>query len=354
MSKLSAVVVGLNMGKAHVAAYADLPEYRLAAVCDLNAELANEIASQHEGCEVFTDYAEMLDKIKPDIVNVSTPNVLHCDMVVAAAESGARGVYCEKPIAMNLREARIMQNACETAGIPLAIGHQRRVSDPYATMRKAITDGLIGEVYLIKGICAGDFLSDGTHTIDSLLYLNGDCGVLWVLGQVYRGEFASEEEVKANRYAYTGKRFGHNVERGAISSFQLENGVRCETVSGGELLMPGRWYQDIEIFGKNGRIWRNNDNSDPAVMINTNGKWEALPLTGNTGWDSGLRRAHGLFAQTVLNGDEHPMSMKNAMKGFEVVMSIYESARLNEKIVLPLKQDEFPLDLMLRERGEIE
>jgi predicted dehydrogenase len=352
MSILTAAVVGLRMGDGHASAYHKLPEYKLAAVCDLNEALAKEKAAEYGGIPYFTDYTEMLEKIKPDVVNVATPNTLHCEMTVKAAEMGAKGVYCEKPIAMCMREARAMRDACAAKNIPLAIGHQRRVSAPYMTMRKAIVDGLIGDVYLIRGICAGDFLSDGTHTIDSLLYLNGDCAVEWVLGQIYRGPFASEEDQKKNRYAYNGKRFGHNTERGAISSFQLANGVRCETISGDQMLMSGRWYQDIEVFGSKGRLWRNNDQSDPPVKINTKGEWEALPLIDTEFGDSGLMNAHKMFAETVLKGTPHPMSMENAMRGFEVVMSIYESARLNARIVLPLEQDEFPLDLILLAKGE--
>ena len=357
--KLNAAVVGLRMGAGHVSAYCKLPEYNLAAVCDINQDLAKKISAESGGAPYYTNYIEMLEKTKPDVVCVATPNTLHCEMTVQAIERGAKGVYCEKPVAVNMREAKLMRAAAAKKNIPLVIGHQRRVSAPYITMRKAVTNGLIGEVYLIRGICAGDFLSDGTHTIDSMLYLNGDCGVEWALGQIYRGPKASAEEQAANRYAYTGNRFGHNTERGAISSFGLSNGVRCETISGDQLLMPGRWYQDIEIFGSAGRLWRNNDQSEPALRINsanTGGEWAELPVSGGLEGDPyGLLNAHKLFAETVscgANNPPHPMSIENAMPGFETVMAIYESARLNARIQFPLKQEEFPLDLIIKERGE--
>jgi predicted dehydrogenase len=354
IKQLTAAVVGLRMGGGHASVYAKLPEYKLAAVCDINEELAKESSEKFGAGAYYTDYAEMLEKVKPDVVCVATPNTLHCEMTLQAIENGAKGVYCEKPVAMNIREAKAMRNAAEKKGAAMAVGHQRRMSAPYITMKKAIQDGLIGDVYLMRGLCAGDFLSDGTHTIDSLMYFNDDCDVNWVLGQIYRGPIASEEMIKANKYAYIGKRFGHNTERGAISSFQLANGVRCETLSGDQMLMPGRWYQDIEVFGSKGRLWRNNDQSDPPVKINnldTKGEWKELPLVEEN-IDSGLFHAHKLFAETVLNGAEHPMSMAKAMKGFEVVMAIYESARLNARIEFPLLQEEFPLDLMIKERGE--
>jgi predicted dehydrogenase len=219
-------------------------------------------------------------------------------------------------------------------------------------MRNAIKNGLIGDVYLVRGICAGDFLSDGTHTVDSMMFLNGDCSAEWVVGQIFRGRKATKEELELNRFAYTGTRFGHHVEQGALSSFQLSNGVRCETSTGAMMLMPGRIYQDIEVFGSKGRIWRNNDYSDPHVMINTDGSWAELPIDAALTDIGGLETAHKLFADTVINGTENPLALKNAMKGFEVVMSIYESARLNARIELPLAQDEFPLNLMIQDRGD--
>jgi len=353
MKKLSAAVVGLNMGRAHIAAYRKLPEYELTALCDLNMELAKEISGENGNVPVYSNYSQMLAEAKPDVVCVATPTDLHCGMTVEAVNAGVKGVYCEKPAAVNMREARAMEKAANDKAVPLAIGHQRRVSAPYAAMRKAILDGLIGDVYLMRGMCAGDMLSDGTHTIDSLLFLNGDCDVAWLLGQIYRGSKASAEAKQKNRYAYVGTRFGHNIERGSIACFQLDNGVRCEVYCGDQLLMPGRVYQDIEIFGSAGRIWRNNDSASPPLRINTTGKWEELPVEiPEGGDDSGIMRAHRLFAATVLEGAPHPMSMANAMRGFEAVTAVFESARTNSRIVPPLLQEEYPLDIMLRERGD--
>ncbi|MCL2664359.1 MAG: Gfo/Idh/MocA family oxidoreductase [Defluviitaleaceae bacterium] len=353
MSALTAAVIGLRMGGGHANIYNNLSEYKLAGLCDIDEAVAQEASAKYGGVPYYADYKKMLDEIKPDVVCVATPNTLHCEMTLeAAARDSTKGIYCEKPIAVNMREARAMRDACEAKNIPLCIGHQRRMSAPYITMRDAIVNGLIGEVYLIRGICAGDFLSDGTHTVDSLMYLNGDHPAEWVLGQIYRGPFASEEEQKENRYAYNGKRFGHNTERGAISNIMFSNGVRAETVTGDQMLMKGRWYQDIEVFGSKGRLWRNNDQSEPPVMINTTGEWVNLPFSVEDEKNYGLKAAHGLFAKTVCSGAKHPMDMETAMKGFDIVMGVYESARLNARVGFPLAQEEFPLDLMLKERGE--
>lgn len=342
--KLRAAVVGLGMGAHHAAAYACLPEFELAALCDLSWPLLRRCAEDFGGAELFDHYETMLERVRPDVVCVATPTGLHEDMVLRAAEAGVRGIYCEKPIALSLRAARHMQQACEDRGIPLIVGHQRRLSAPYLRLRQAIQSGEIGEVYLMHGACPGDFLSDGTHLVDSLLYLNGDCPIRWVLAQIYRGRQATAEELRANPWLYHGTRYGHNVEEGAMAVLELANGVRVELQTG-TLWQPAQGYQNIEVFGTKGRLLRAGDGAQPALSIQTGGIWRELPLEEPE--DDGLEQAHRLLARAVLAGEPHPMGIANAIRGFEVVMAVYESARVSGRVELPLAQQEFPLDLML-------
>jgi hypothetical protein len=60
-----------------------------------------------------------------------------------------------------------------------------------------------------------------------------------------------------------------------------------------------------------------------------------------------MQIAYCLFAQMVRIGAPHPMAGTIALRGFEVVMAIYESARLRRKITLPLQQERFPLELLV-------
>lgn len=335
------------MGAHHAAAYAALSEFELAALCDLSWPLLRQAESDTGCTALYDDYGRMLSEVRPDVVCIATPNSLHEPMVLQAVTAGVRGIYCEKPISMNLGAARRMARFCADGGIPLVIGHQRRVSSPYRRMRQVIASGEIGEVTLMRGSCPGDFLSDGTHTVDSLLYLNGDCPIRWALAQIYRGRKATAEQLAANPWLYCGTRYGHNVEEGAIATFAFENGVRAE-VQTGTMWQPALGYQNIEVFGTRGRLLRAGDGADPAVQINTDGRWRAVPPDGPE--DDGLIEAHRLFAETVLRGREHPMGIDTAMQGFEAVMAVYESARRNERIDFPVGQEEFPLDLMLAEK----
>lgn len=343
--KLRAAVVGCRMGKAHASAYAVLDEYELCALCDLSQDTLMRVGKE-TGCTwLFNDYDMMLRQAKPDVVCIATPNNLHEKMTLEAVHAGAKGIYCEKPIAISMGSALRMQKACEGAGVSLVIGHQRRMSSPYLKMRELISGGAIGKATLIRGSCAGDFLSDGTHLIDSMMFLNEDRAVRWVLGQVYRGRKATPEELARNRFQYCGTRYGHNVEEGAISVFEFENGVRAETQTG-TVWIPARGYQDIEVFGTGGRLLRAGDGASPAVLMDNGNGWKPVEIEND---QDGLLTAHKEFANSIHTGKVHPMGIGNAIKGFEVVMAIYESARLHAKLEIPLKQMDFPLDVMLNE-----
>ncbi len=345
---LRGVVVGCRMGAAHAGAMARRPEYELVAVCDRDEATARKAADRTGGPRVYTDYTRMLAETRPDVVAIATPNDSHAALTEQAAEAGARGVYCEKPMATCLREARRMVEACRARGTALAVNHQRRVSAAYVTMRRLIAERAIGDLYLLRGTCAGDVLSDGTHTVDLLLHLAGDPEVTWVLGQVYR-ERPDPAAPRGMGYdASGGWRYGHPIENGALASLQLASGVRAEVLTGG-MWFPGRRYQDIEAFGTEGRLWRAGDQADPPLLMQDRqaGGWRPVALDPVADGDMG--EAYRLFARTVETGEPHPLGADNALRGFEVVMAIYESARLRARLDLPLQQDRYPLEVMIEE-----
>ena len=190
-------------------------------------------------------------------------------------------------------------------------------------------------------------MSDGTHTIDTILHLAGDVDVAWVVGQVHRVAPDPGEERAGGYEASGGWRYGHIIETGAMSTFEFRNGVRAETLTG-DIRFPGRGYQDIEVIGTEGRLWRPGDKGDPAPLIQNSaaGGWREVEIDGSP---DPMTESYRLFARTIREGVLHPLSGDNALRGFEVVMAIYESGRLSEKVDLPLQQARFPLEIMAEE-----
>ena len=367
---LKTVLVGCgSMGRNQAKILAKLDEFELVGVTDIDPANAAR-AAEATGAKVYADFAGMLAAEKPDTVTVCTCNDTHAALTIAAAQSGVRGVYCEKPMATTLADARAMVVACREAGIPLVINHQRRIGADLLTARRLIEDGAIGEVRLIRGNCAGDILSDGTHLIDSILWLAGDASVQWVFGQVHRDlAVMAAKNTKMKRADEPGTRYGHVVESGGTAVIQLEGDVRVELCTG-DLRDGRRAYQDYEVFGDAGRLWRTGDRHKPNLFIQDaeGGTWTAgldewtyKPVPTNGGalgaWrpveipenmpTAGIPGGYERFARMIHEGEEHPMSGETALRGHEIVMAIYESARLHRRIDLPLEQGRFPLELMI-------
>lgn len=93
----------------------------------------------------YADYREMLEKTRPLIVAIGPRHIdQHADMVIAAAESGARGIYLEKPFCRDLVEADAIVAACETHGTKLAMAHRNRYHPVLPVIRQLVEDGAIG------------------------------------------------------------------------------------------------------------------------------------------------------------------------------------------------------------------
>ena len=213
---LRTVVVGCGgIARFHLSPLSALDEFAVVAVADVQADRAEEAASAFGVERVYADYGEMLRREQPDVAVITTPSALHAPMTLEAAEAGVRGVYCEKPMAVNMREGRAMVRACREAGAALAVNHQRRLAAAFRRMRELIAEGAIGGLQLLRGYCAGDLLSDATHLVDLIRHLNGDGPVRWVFGQVHRHPVPDAQEWAA-RTVRAGRRYGHAIETGAF------------------------------------------------------------------------------------------------------------------------------------------
>jgi predicted dehydrogenase len=375
-TQLKTVLIGCGfIGKFQARALKEHPEYELVAVCDVVNEAAQRLATEF-GVKAYTDVQAMLKATKPDVVIIGTSTTTHASLTTLAVESGVKGVYCEKPMATNMKDARAMVEICKTHNVALAIGHLRRVCPDLVAAREVIASGAIGDLLLARGDCAGDLLSDGSHLVDSLQWLTGDQEVKWVFGQVNRDLAAARAWIAAKGLKKEPcTRYGHVVESGGMGVYQLASGVRAEIFCG-NAQTEHRPYQSYEIFGTKGRLWRIGDMLRPnlfmedaqggplAVALNDKSELQPLPCAaGQKGsWRAVDFRnfdpmgmfpiAFDVFAKMMREGAPNPMSGEISLLGFEVIMAIYESARLRKKIELPLQQDRFPLEIMV-EKGEM-
>lgn len=130
-------IVGVGgMGTHHFNIHRNMNDTTLVAACDLNID---QLKDKARGTEIhlYTDYYEMLEKEKPDVVDVSTPTYLHAEHAIAAMRAGAH-VICEKPMALSTEQAQQIISVSKQTGKTFMAAHVVRFMGAYAYLENVI------------------------------------------------------------------------------------------------------------------------------------------------------------------------------------------------------------------------
>ena len=143
--RLNVGAIGLGrLGRVYAQDLAQrVPNARLVAVADQKAELAEQFARDFDVPKWYKSHQELLADKDEEAVAVVTSTSTHKEVVLDAVRNG-KAVFCEKPIAMSLEEAREMLETVEAAGVFFQPGFQRRFDAGYVAAKKQIETGVIG------------------------------------------------------------------------------------------------------------------------------------------------------------------------------------------------------------------
>jgi len=181
-----------GIGRHRAEAVASVPELELALCVDVVAEAAERLAERWN-CQASTDWEEAISRDDIEVVIVSTPNMLHAPISIAALEAG-KHVLCEKPLARNPEEARRMVEAAQAAKRELRTGFNHRFHAQVVQARTLFDAGAIGDPLFLRGhtghgggedfarswFCdermagGGTFLDNGVHALDLARYFLGE------------------------------------------------------------------------------------------------------------------------------------------------------------------------------------
>lgn len=153
MRKLGIGVLGVGaMGKRHAENIRRfVPEARLVAVADPAPGRASQLANELEIEHGFLSLDDMLEMKDIQCVVIATPDKFHSQSIRAAAAAGKQ-IFCEKPLALSLPDARAALEVVAGAGVHLQMGFMRRYDLGYAAAMKRIDAGEIGEPVIFKSI----------------------------------------------------------------------------------------------------------------------------------------------------------------------------------------------------------
>ncbi len=157
------------MGRAHSNAYRRVSNFFcenehqpvLKAVCARNQEKAQAFAKTWGYESVETDWRALLARDDIDVIDICTPNNLHCEIAIAAAEAG-KMILCEKPLAMDTAQGEQMCCAVEKAGVANMVWYNYRRIPAVTLAKELIDEGKLGRIFHYRA----NFLQDWTISTD--------------------------------------------------------------------------------------------------------------------------------------------------------------------------------------------
>ncbi len=337
MTPFRAAILGCGgRGRAHAAGYAAAPNADIVACCDPDEANARRLAAAHDVPAVYSDYRQLLDEVKPDVVSVCTWPHLHREMVEAAVEAGAKAIHAEKPMATTLGDARAMHAACEQAGVMMTFCHQRRFDAEFRKARELVRNGAIGELVRIEGYCSNMY-DWGTHWFDMMHFFNGERDAAWVMGQI---------DVSLDR-----KVFGVPVETSGLSQVHWNNDVEGVLFTSNNPDTPrlSKWVEreGMALHGSEGRILVHVSNG-PRLRVRRFGQpsdeWPTLPDLPDATVLSVLN-----LLECLESGREPELSSRRALRATELIFATYESSRRRGRVMLPLELEDSALITGLQE-----
>lgn len=148
-SPLRVAIIGAGQvaDKVHASYYCTREDLELVAVCDSRRSQAQTLADKYGNAQVWDDPQAMLQKVKPDIVSICSPNRFHYQHTLLALEAGCH-VMCEKPPAMTPDQALEMRNTARRMGKVLAYDFHHRFALDTQLLREQVMAGVLGEIYM--------------------------------------------------------------------------------------------------------------------------------------------------------------------------------------------------------------
>jgi predicted dehydrogenase len=385
MKTMNVAIIGTKfMGKAHSKAWLNAPRFFdmgikpvLKVACGQNEAELKAFAERWGWEETETDWRKVMERDDIDIVDISVPTYLHRDIAVAAAKAG-KHIFCEKPFALNLDEAREMYEAAEAAGIVHYVNHNYRRCPAVMLAKRLIDEGKIGRIFHWRGAYLQDWIVDpefpltwhlraetagtgphgdlNSHSIDLARFLVGDIKSVAAMMTT----FIKERPLPGAGAATFSAGSGESTEMGQVTvddaSFmvaEFENGALGTFEA--SRFAPGRKnYNYFEIYGSNGSIVFNLERmnelqlflrDDPAyaqgfrtIIATEGGQHDYVanwwPPGHIMGYEHEFHHAVVDFMKAIETGGEIRPNFYDGVKEVEVLQAGVQSAQSGERVAI--------------------
>jgi myo-inositol 2-dehydrogenase / D-chiro-inositol 1-dehydrogenase len=272
--KINIAVIGTGrMGSVHVRNIVrQIPEANLVAVCDIRLEVAQAVADEHGIKRVVRDYHDLLADQDIEAVLIATSTPTHAFIMKDVARAG-KHIFCEKPLALDLKEIDEALAAVEKTGVKLQVGFNRRFDKSFQKVHDIVASGEIGRPCILRitdrdpdfpamefmRASGGIFLDLAIHDFDMVRYQVGEVDEVYAIGSVLINPELNEF---------------NDVDTDVVT-LKFANGA-VGAIDNSRKAVYG-YDQRLEVFCSNGTAMAENETESTVVKGNTDGFLSAKP-----------------------------------------------------------------------------
>jgi myo-inositol 2-dehydrogenase / D-chiro-inositol 1-dehydrogenase len=306
----------------HAAILARDERVQISAVHDVEKSRAKQLA-RTVGAEVAHSVAEVLATCKA--IYITTPNTKHTELAILAAEE-QKHVFCEKPMAASLADARRVLEAAEKSGKVFQVGHNRRFAPVYVELKRLLDEShkphsahvkmnrgeLLNPEWVGDPKTTGGFLYETTiHMFDMLRFLFGEVATIQAVGSSH--EYPETDDFSA--------------------LFTFASGMHATLASAADAgwLFP---FERVEVFCHHATIV----SREMETLIYSEGldgrhtERSMHQLSKEEKW--GYVQEDRAFIDSIIEEKLAPVTVFDGFKSVELVDAVYESVKIGEPITL--------------------
>jgi myo-inositol 2-dehydrogenase/D-chiro-inositol 1-dehydrogenase len=330
MRKVGIIGFG-RIGRIHFNSVKRLKDVKIIAVADSLAEKMTEVFDEY-GIENYSnDFNAIINNPEIDTIFVCSPTDTHAEVAIAAAKAG-KDIFCEKPIDFDIKRVEEVLAEVKKAGVSFQVGFNRRFDPNFSKAKKAILDGDVGQVHIIKITSrdpeapplsyvksSGGIFADMTiHDFDMARFLAGSEPVqIFAVGDaLINKDILQYDDIDT-----------------AIITIKFENGAMA-VIDNSRQAAYG-YDQRIEVFGSKGMVKCENNTPTQTSLFTKDAVIADKPLYFFLErYQESFEEELGQFINAIETGQETPVVGKDGLVPLLMGIAAKKSLKENRPVLI--------------------
>ncbi len=322
-----------RIGKVHAESITyHVKDARVTAIADPYMNEATVTWAKGLGIQnIYSDYRDILKDGGIEAVLICSSTDTHADIAVEAIGAN-KHVFCEKPISQDLAKIKAVMEVLKDSGVKFQVGFNRRFDHNFEAVRKAVAEGKIGDVHIVKvtsrdpeappleyvRVSGGMFLDMTIHDFDMVRFLTSSDVV-----EVYASGTALVNPAIKDAGDIDTAVITMKLANGALAV--IDNSRRAEY----------GYDQRAEVFGSKGQVAVTNDSPSTAVLSTVNGVTGEKPLYFFLErYMASFSREISLFVQAIMNNTPVPVNINDGLQPVLIAKAAKKSLAENRPVLL--------------------